>query len=551
MRGVVVFVCLCAIVEHVSCYRYHNETLPDAASQQLTEFRNLHPNPIGVTTKVSGEPLDIRDFTTMNTDIFISRNHFRLTSHFVRERIPERIVHAKGIGAFGYFEVTHDVSKYIKSDVFNGIGKKTPVVARYSSVVQNLGGSDLVPETKAMALKFYTQEGNLDLICLHLPIFLYRDPIIFQKFTHAFKRNPRTDLIDNTARWDLLTLHPDPLHTVLWLASDFGLPDGYRKMDAFAEHVYEVYNKHGDRYYVKFNFRTEQGLFNLTTAQAQAIGVNDPDYFNRDLYNAIAAKQYPTWRLEMDILTMDDLLKVDYDPFDMTRLWKRGTYHTVTVGRLVINQRAENNFRDIDQSAFCPSNLVPGIKGPLDLVFRARKIFYPDTQNYRLGVNHDNIRVNAPLYDKTYSRDGKPPVADNMKDAPNYFPNSFNGPMPYVDEARSSEDITVYHRNAFDLQPMAEFYNEIVDSDAHRQRVANGLANSLRTVPRDLEKKAMRILTLISRDLGRRVRVTLAALRAEDVAERRSRIAQCLDDVNRRNAERFDKYIKSYSNMHT
>ncbi|XP_075975240.1 catalase-like [Anticarsia gemmatalis] len=531
MRHLVTYICLCLVV-HVTGHRYHNETLPDAAAQQLVEFRQLHPRPIGVVTKVSGEPLDIRDMTTLNTDIFISRNHFRLTSHNVRERIPERVVHAKGIGAFGYFEVTNDVSKYIKSDVFNGIGKKTPVVVRFSTVVQNLGGSDLVRETKGMAIKMYTKEGNLDFVCINLPIFLFKDPILFPKFVHAFKRNPRTDLIDNIARWDFLNLHSEALHTILYLASDLGIPNGYRKMDSFAEHVYEIFNKHGDQYYVKFNFRSEQGLSNLTDAQAKAIAVEDPDYFNRDLYNAIAAKQYPSWRLDMDIMTKKELLTVKYDPFDTTRLWERGTYHTVTIGRLVLNRRVENNFRDIDQTIFAPDGLVPGIMGPFDVLFRARKIFYPDAQNYRLGVNHDNIRVNAPLYDKYYNRDGRPPLDDNMKDAPNYFPNSFNGPMPFVDEARRSENMEVYHRNAVDLQPMAEFYNEIVNDDAHRQRIANVLAGSLRVVPKDVEINSLRLLKMVSFDLAKRVKVALHKIRAENVAERRRRVAQCIADVS-------------------
>lgn len=500
-------------------------------------------------TKLSGEPVDLRDTITINSDVFLSRNHFRVTAHNVRERIPERVVHAKGVAAFGYFEVTHDVSKYIKSDVFNEIGKRTPVVARFSTALQNLGGNDLARETKAMSLKMYTREGNLDLIALHLPIFLYKDPILFQKFLHAFKRNPRTNLMDPIARWDFTTQHVDHLHTLLWLASDFGLPDGYGRMDAFAEHVYEVYNKKGDQYYVKFNFRTEKGLANLTDAQAQAIGIREPDYFNRDLYNTIALKNYPSWRLELDILTKEDLLKVDYDPFDMTRLWKRGTYRTVTVGRLVFNQRVDNFFKDSEISAFSPDNLVPGIKGPYDVVFRARKIFYSDTQNYRLGVNHDNTNVNAPLYDRVYNRDGRAPVLHNMRDAPNYFPNSFNGPMPYVDEARSTESIEIFHSNAIDLQPMAEFYNEIVDSDAHRQRLATRLAESIVPVPLDIEHRVLRILKLISRDLGRRVRDILANLRTQDIQERRSRVAQCIAEVTQVNISNDTHILERYSHI--
>lgn len=490
--------------------------------------------------------MDIRDVTALNQDLFINRNHFRLTAHFVRERIPERVMHAKGAGAFGYFEVTNDVSWYIKSDVFNGIGKRTPIAVRFSTALQNLGGTDLVREAKGMAIKMYTKEGNLDFICLNFPIFMFKDPIFFQRFLHAFKRNPRTDIPDNTARWDFMNLHTDTLHTALWLGSDYGLPDGYRKMNGFTEHVYEVFNKHGDQYYVKFNFITETGLSNLTDAQAQAIGADDADYFNRDLYNAIAQKNYPSWRLEMDILTKDDLMKVDYDPFDTTRLWKHRTYDTVTIGRIVLNRRVDNHFKDIDLSAFSADNLVPGIMGPFDILFRARKVFYPDAQNYRLGVNFDNIRVNRPLYDKNYNRDGRAPVLNNMRDVPNYLPNSFNGPMPFVDEDRRSYSMMVYHRNAVDLQPMSEFYNHIVKSDAHRQRIANYLANSLRTVPSDIEKRAIRILTLVDKDLGRRVKVTLGVIRHQDIQRRRQQVAQCITDVNENLINRSRNHLHKY-----
>lgn len=483
-------------------------------------------------TKTTGDPIDIRDTLSLNSDIFNNKNHFRASSHLNRERIPERIVHAKGYSAFGYFEVTHDVSKYTTADLFNGIGKRTPLVGRFSTAIQNVGGSDLTRETKGLSIKFYTRQGNLDLLCLSLPIFLYRDPLDFLHFAHALKRNPRTESLDNTMRWDFIHLRPEFLHTILWLLSDFGLPDGYRKMHIFPIHVYELYNKQGEKYFVKFNFRTELGLFNLTNAQAAAISVDDPDYYNRDLYNAIAAGKYPSWRLELDILTKDQLDKLDYDPFDVTRLWKRGTYQTVTVGRLVFNKLVDNNFKDNEQSAFIPDNLVPGILGPADIVFKARKVFYPDTQNYRVGVNHDNTGINAPLYDRNYNRDGMPPVLDNMKDAPNYYPNSFNGPMPYVDENRPTERLLILHRYAIDLQPMAEFYNEIVDTDAHRQRIIDNLATMLVNVTPDVERKALRLLTLVDIDLGQKVRTALAAARAVVPQERRDQLAQCIANVN-------------------
>ncbi|KAJ8723482.1 hypothetical protein PYW08_003394 [Mythimna loreyi] len=530
MRLLTVCGFICMAVSTVVGYQCYDNGTADAVSQQLADFRRRHPRPIGVWTKLTGDPIDIRDIVSLNTDIFNNKHHFLLMSHFDRERIPERVVHAKGIGAFGYYEVTNDVSKYISADVFNGIGKRTPIVGRFSTASQNLGGTDLRREFKGVSLKFYTRQGNLDLICLNIPI-LMKDPIDFLSFAHASRRNPQTSIFDNTMRWDFTTLRPQFLQIFLWLNSDLGIPDGYRKMNTFPVHTYEVYNKHGETFYVKFNFRTEIGLFNLTSAQALAIGADDPDYYNRDLYNAIAAGDYPAWRLEMDILTKDDLTRIDYDPFDLTRQWKRGTYRTVTAGRLVFNRHVDNNFKDAEQTAFNPDNLVPGIVGPPDAVFKARRIFYLDTQNYRLGVNHVNSRINAPLYDRNYNRDGMPPVRNNMKDAPNYYPNSFNGPMPYVDEARPTERLFIMENAAVDLQPMSEFYNTVVDTDAHRQRMADNLAASLEGVSQDIEKKALKLLTLVDIDLGTRVTQALKVAKAAamiPLRERYNRRAQCL-----------------------
>ncbi|CAB3227096.1 unnamed protein product [Arctia plantaginis] len=525
---VLCIVSFCIFAKHVTCHRYYNDTiLPDIASQQLLEFRHQHSRPIGLMTKITGEPTDIRDTVTLNTEIFDNRNFFRLMSHQDRERIPERVVHSKAGGAFGYFEVTHDVSRYTKADVFNEIGKRTPVMARFSTNRQKLGGNDVGRDAKAIALKMYTNEGILDFLTFHIPLFFYKEPMKFSLNGHAFRRNPQTTLFDNIMRWDFMTLRPEIITSNLFLMSDLGIPDGYRKTDYFPLHAYEIYNKHGERFFVKFNFRTEIGLYNLTNAEAMAIGAEDPDYFNRDLYNAIAAKKYPSWRLEMDILTKEDVKRVDFDPFDMTRLWRRGTYRTVPIGRLVMNRRVDNHFRDVEQAAFSPDNLVPGITGPVDIVFRSRKIFYPDAQNYRLGVNHANIAVNAPLYEKTYSRDGVAPVLDNMKDAPNYFPNSFNGPLPYVDEARPRDLPIVLHSNAIDLQPASEFYNEIVESDAHRQRIAENVASSLMSVVDDVEKRALLLLTLIDVDLGRRVSISLKKMKMVSSEEKRDRLTQC------------------------
>lgn len=431
---------------------------------------------------------------------------------FDAERIPERVVHAKGTGALGYLIVTNDVSKYTSADLFNGIGKKTPLVARFSTGGESLGGSDLARELKGLSIKFYTKEGNLDLLCLQIPVYFYRDPTLFSPFVHAFKRNPRTNFRqDPSMFWDLVTLRPELVHSFFWVQSDYGVPNGYRKMDAFPIHTYELSNKHGERHYVRFNFRTEQGLDNITAAEAARIQGVDLDFFNRDLYNAIERGEYPSWRVEMDIMTLDEIKHLDYDPFDVTLLWKNGTYKRVQIGRMVLNENPDNAYRDVELSAYNPGNLVPGIPGAVDTIFKARRLFYLDTQNYRLGTNHNNININNPFYAKTYNRDGVPPVNKNMKDVPNYYPNSFSGPVPFVDASRPKEKLVILERHAVDLSQTAYFYNNILENDAQRQRLVNVLIDSLVLVREPVRSRALKLLHLIDEDLGKRTDIGLKA----------------------------------------
>ncbi|CAD0201892.1 unnamed protein product [Chrysodeixis includens] len=479
------------------------------------ERRRYIELPIGLWTKSSGEPTEIRDILTVNTDQFNNQLLLDSLTTFDAERIPERVVHAKGTGAFGYFIVTNDVSKYTYADLFNGIGKKTPLNVRFSTSVQNLGGNDLGRELKGMAVKFYTKQGNLDLLCLQTPVYLYRDPVLFQHQVHAVKRNPQTGLFNN--RWDFVVYRPIQTHALFWTLADYGVPDGYRKMDSFPIHTYELANKHGETHYVRFNFRTEQGFSAITRAQAAQI--QDPDYFNRDLFNAIGSGNYPAWRLEMDVMTAHDIQTVDYDPFDVTRLWKNGTFTTVEIGRLILNKNVENQFRDVELGAYNPANLVPGIPGPVDFLFRGRRSFYRDTQNYRIGTNHNKVLVNMPLYAKTYNRDGKPPVLLNMRNAPNYYPNSYSGPIPYVDEKRPKKKLQVLESNAVDLQPVSYFYNHVLESEAHRQRFIENLVASLEPVTPPTLQKVIKLMYLIDPDLGRRVAIGLEVAYAQRAAE--------------------------------
>ncbi|XP_013173331.1 PREDICTED: catalase-like [Papilio xuthus] len=507
MERTVVFLLFIVIVnQHVFCeyvFRsllYENRT--DPATRQLYEFRKDHPKPIGLLTISSGEPVDVRKTITLNTDIFDNTYFVDSLLHLDSEVIPERVVHAKGTAAWGYFEVTNDVSKYTKADVFNGIGKKTPIVGRFSSVAQNKGGNDLAREAKGLAIKFYTREGNLDYLCLNFPVFSLKDPEYFKSFAHILKRNPQTNLVDNTARIDFFSLRPETLHNVLWLLSDYGIPNGYRKMDAFAIHTYEINNRNGERYFVKFNFRTQQGIENLPSDEAIRISGMDPDYYNRDLYNAIEKNDYPVWKFEMDVLNFTDILNLNYNPFDVTVLWKKGTYHTVEIGRIIFNRNPDNMYRVSELSAFNPANLVPGIPGPIDELFKSRRLSYGDTQKHRLGANYNRIEVNHPTYVKVYNRDGEPPVEDNMKNAPNYYPNSFSGPIPYVDASKPKNKLSLLESQTADFQEAAYFYNHVLDNDDQRTRLANNTVQLLLQNPPFLQQRWINLYYMIDYHLG-------------------------------------------------
>ncbi|HXR78055.1 MAG TPA: catalase [Bryobacteraceae bacterium] len=354
---------------------------------------------------------------------------FEKMAHFNRERIPERVVHAKGSGAFGTFTVTNDISKYTSAKLFNQIGKKTEVLARFSTVAGEKGSADTGRDPRGFAVKFYTEEGNWDMVGNNTPIFFVRDPLKFSDFIHSQKRDPKTNLRSSTMMWDFWSLSPESLHQVTTLMSDRGTPDGYRHMHGFSSHTFSLLNVDNERFYVKWHFKTMQGIKNLTAEQAERLAGEDPDYAQRDLFTAIERGDFPKWRVCVQIMPETDAETYHIHPFDLTKVWPHKDYPLQEVGIMELNRNPKNYFAEIEQGAFSPVNIVPGMGYSPDKMLQGRLISYPDAHRYRLGVNYDSLPVNrarCPIH--TYHRDGSMRFDENGGETPNYEPNSFGGP---------------------------------------------------------------------------------------------------------------------------
>ncbi|CAG0924634.1 unnamed protein product [Notodromas monacha] len=413
----------------------------DAAAEQLAEYsKNVKTNKQeigGVLATATGRPI-----VNKNASVTVGpRGPLLLQdtvlldemSHFDRERIPERAVHAKGAGAFGYFEVTDDIRQYTNASVFSAIGKRTSLAVRFSTVGGESGSADTVRDPRGFAVKFYTEDGNWDLVGNNTPIFFIRDGILFPSFIHTQKRNPQTHLKDADMFWDFLSLRPESTHQVSFLFSDRGIPDGYRHMNGYGSHTFKLVNASGDHVYCKFHFKTDQGIQNLLPDDAADVARDDPDYGIRDLFNAISNGQNPSWTLHIQVMTQAQAESLPWNPFDVTKVWPQGDFPLIRVGKMVLDRNPENYFAEVEQLAFNPANMIPGVEASPDKMLQARLFSYGDTQRHRLGPNHLQIPVNCPMNARTwghYQRDGFMAINGNHGNAPNYFPNSFSGPSP-------------------------------------------------------------------------------------------------------------------------
>ncbi len=347
-------------------------------------------------------------------------------AHFDREVIPERRMHAKGSGAFGTFTVTKDITRFTKAKLFSEVGKKTELFIRFSTVAGERGAADAERDIRGFAVKFYTEEGNWDLVGNNTPVFFLRDPLKFPDLNHAVKRDPRTNLRSAKNNWDFWTSLPEALHQITITMSERGIPASYRHMHGFGSHTFSMVNAKGERFWVKYHLVCQQGIKNLSDAEAEAIIAKDRESHQRDLYEAIERKEYPRWKMCVQVMPEADAAKMPYNPFDLTKVWFHRNYPLIEVGMLELNRNPENYFADVEQAAFNPANIVPGLGFSPDRMLQGRLFSYGDAQRYRLGVNHHQIPVNAPRCPyHAYHRDGAMRVDGNYGSTLGYEPNSY------------------------------------------------------------------------------------------------------------------------------
>jgi len=447
------------------------------------------------------------------------QDHYLLEklAHFNRERIPERVVHAKAAGAHGTLTVTKDITKYTKAKLFSEVGKKTEMFSRVSLVAGEKGSADTVRDVRGFALKFYTEEGNWDLVGNNTPTFFIRDAMKFPDFIHTQKRDPQTNVKADTPQWDFWSQVPESLHQVTILFSDRGIPKGIPFMDGFGSHTYSFINAKNERFWVKFHFKTQQGIQCFMQEEADRIAGQDADYHTHQLFEAIERKEYPRWTFSVQIMPEKEAESYRWNPFDLTKVWPHKDYPLIEVGVLELNKNPQNYFAEVEQSAFSPGNIVPGISFSPCKVLQARTMSYADAQRYRLGVNFERLPINCPHAAKvnnSYQRDGYMRFDDNGGPSPNYEPNNFGGPKAdpafkepplkisgnadRYEQKRGVDDDYIQPGNLYRLMPPDE-----------QKRLIQNIVRSLKNTPKEIQKKMIEHFSRADKDYGNGVAQSL------------------------------------------
>ena len=431
--------------------------------------------------------------------------------HFNRERIPERVVHAKGSGAYGTLTVTNDITKYTKAKLFSEVGKQTELLVRFSTVAGERGAADGERDVRGFSIKFYTEEGNWDLVGNNTPVFFVRDPYKFQMFIRSQKRHPKTNLRDNDMQWDFWSLCPESCHQVLILMSDRGLPKSYRHMNGYGSHTFSLINDEGNRVWCKFHFKTRQGNQTMTDEQSAELIAGDRESAQRDLFTSIETGDFPKWKMFIQVMTDEQAKDHPENPFDLTKVWPHDDYPLIEVGEFELNKNAENYFAEIEQSAFNPSNIVPGVSFSPDKMLQARLMSYQDAHQYRIGTNYQQLPVNkARCPVMNYQRDGQMSTGFGGS-IPGYFPNSIDAAPKeapeYKEPAWELGDTTV---DRFDTNAQTDNYHQPRDlwnlfDDGQKKRTINAMAGGLGEARREVQLRALCHWFQVSPDLGGRL----------------------------------------------
>jgi catalase len=484
---------------------------------------------VPVTTTDSGIPAasDHHSQTVGPDGPILLQDHYVIQkmAHFNRERVPERVVHAKGSGAFGMLEITEDISDFTKADLFQP-GRKTEMLARFSTVAGELGSPDTWRDPRGFSLKFYTQQGNYDLVGNDTPVFFIRDPQNFSDFIHSQKRRQDNQLRDNNMQWDFWSSKPESAHMVTWLMGDRGIPSSFRRMDGFGSHTYLWENAAGVRHWVKYHYKTDQGIGFLTQADADRLAGEDSDYHRRDLYENIGKGNVPSWTVSVQLMPIADAPDYRFNPFDLTKVWPHGDYPLVKVGRMVLDRNPENYFAQIEQAAFEPANLVPGIGPSPDKMLQGRLFSYPDAHRYRIGANYLQLPVNQPKAQvHSYNRDGQMSYTNGGD--PTYAPNSYGGPVAdptceipswKIEAGEMVRNAYTLHRDDDDFGQPGALVRDVMD-DAARDRLVSNVSGHLSNGAVDpVLTRAIDYWRNVDADLGARVAANLGF--AQPVARR-------------------------------
>ena len=473
------------------------ETLTNAAGNPIAS------NEVSKTAGKMG-PLLMEDYTLMEK-----------MAHFNRERIPERVVHAIGAGAYGTLTITEDITHLSRAKVFSEVGGETQAFVRFSTVARSKGGGDIYRDLRGFAMKFYTEDGNWDLVGNGTPIFFVRDPMKFMDFIHSQKEHPHEFWRQDEMWWDFWSLVPESLHQVLWLMGDRGAPKGWRHMDGFGSHTFSLINDQGERTWVKFHFQTDQGNDFFTEEEWQELEGKEPSWATKDLYKAIDAGDFPSWTFSIQTMTDEQAVKFPWNPFDLTKVWPHDDFPLQKVGTLELNRNPDNYFAEVEQAAFSPGNVVPGISWSLDRMLQARIISYADTHRYRLGVNYDHIPVNAPKATEANSpyHDGLMRTDGNHGDRINYHPT--HSPFPQATERAAEPGYDVegladrIELDADDHYDQPRMFLEILSED-EMDRLISNIAGSLGTCSDPIQTTQLALFSRVDEGFAERVKEVIA-----------------------------------------